>query len=162
MANPRPDDDLRPDAQDPADKTWRERFPGWETYERRPNDPRFASRIDPKRDLRFDTNLNPAAVVRRPGTVVWVLGITLGIVMFVLLAFWMYRHFQTPSPRSPQAVPSGMVVAPAPARIPDSVADNALPLRKEHHIHEVASAPDTTALTQQKSPAPKLRRASSD
>ena len=138
MANPRPEDELRPGDDKQAGRNWRDRFPGWETYEGRPNDPRFASKIDPNQDLRFDTNLNPSAVVpRRPGLVVVVLGVTLGVLLMVLLGFLMFRHFQTPSPRAPQPAQSGRLIAPPTARMQDSIADNAFPLRKEHHVHRI-------------------------
>jgi hypothetical protein len=150
MANPRPEDEHRPEGEK-RDENWRDRFPGWETYHGKPNDPRFKSKIDPNQDLRFDTNLNPSAVVpRRPGAVVIVLAVTLGIVLLVLLSFLMFRHFQTPSPRTPQTAPSGRLIAPPTVRMEDSIADNALPLRKEHHVHRVA---ELGTMTAEKSPA---------
>ena len=151
MANPRPEDELRPGAEKQPDKNWRDRYPGWETYEGKPNDPRFKSKIDPNQDLRFDTNLNPSAVVpRRPGAVVVVLAVTLGIVLLVLLGFLMFRHFQTPSPRAPQASQSGRLIGPPTVRMEDSIADNALPLRKEHHVHRNS---EPAAIAADKSPA---------
>jgi hypothetical protein len=157
MANPRPEDELRPgaDKQQPG-KNWRDRFPGWETYERKPNDPRFASKIDPNQDLRFNTNLNPSSVVRRRlGPVVVVLGVTLGILLLVLLGFLMFRHFQTPSPRTPQPSQSGRLIAPPTARMEDSIADNALPLRKEHHVHRM---PEPGMITAETNPAQSTSR----
>ena len=156
MANPRPEDE-RPGDDKQSGKNWRDRFPGWETYQGRPNDPRFASKIDPNQDLRFDTNLNPSAVVpRRPGAVIVVLGVTLGIVLLVLLGFLMFRHFQTPSPRTPQPSQAGRLIAPPTARMEDSIADNALPLRKEHHVHRIA---EPGVIATETRPAQSSRRA---
>jgi hypothetical protein len=161
MANPKSDEDPRPERQPEPEKNWRERFPGWETYEGKPNDPRFSTTVDPKKDPRFDTNLNPsAAVPKRLGIVPIVLGISAGILLFVLLSFLMFRHFQTPSPRSPQSPQTGRLIAPATVRMADGIADHALPLRKEHHVHEIADFPQTGALSNEKVPAqPKSRRA---
>jgi hypothetical protein len=161
MANPISDDDRRPDKQGEPEKNWRERFPGWETFEGKPNDPRFASNIDPKKNPRFDTHLNPSATLpRRLGIVPVVLGVAAGILLLVLLSFLMYRHLQQPSPRSPQSLQTGRLIAPPTVRMADSIADNALPLRKEHHVHEIADSPQPGALSKEKIPAqPKSRRA---
>ena len=157
MANPRPEDELRPDGDRQPDKNWRDRFPGWETYEGKPNDPRFKSKIDPNQDLRFDTNLNPGAVVpRRPGAVVVMLAVALGVLLLVLLGFLMFRHFQTPSPRAPQTTQTGRLIAPATVRMEDSIADNTFPLRKEHHVHRIS---DPVAIAAEKSPAQSSRKA---
>jgi hypothetical protein len=122
MANLKPEGDLPrktdPEKQpgspsNPPEKSWRDRFPGWETYEGRPNDPRFMTNTDPNKDARYDTNLNPSAVVpRRPGVVALVLGITLGILLLVLLSFLMYHHFRQPSPRSPEKSQSSSLMLP--------------------------------------------------
>jgi hypothetical protein len=84
-------------------KSWRSRFPGWETYEGQPNDPRFEHGKDPQHDPLYDTRLNPSMVVpRRLGAAVWVLGATIGILLLVLLGWLFFYHFQQPSPRSPK------------------------------------------------------------
>jgi hypothetical protein len=143
MANPKPEDGLPtpPEGRNSEEASqnsakWRDRFPGWETFEGKLNDPRFQTNIDPRTDPRYDTHLNPSAVVpRKPGLVIYALGIALGILLLVLLSFLMYRHFQQPSPRSPQAPQSSHLIAPRPARMQESIADEAFPLRKEHHVH---------------------------
>ncbi len=114
---------------------WRERYPGWETFEGRPNDPRFESSRDPAEDPRYDTHLNPGAVITtRAGAVTWVLFIALGVVAMVLIGLVMYYHFQTPSPRSPEH-PRTELIQPARHPIkPITVAlsDSVLPLRSVH------------------------------
>jgi hypothetical protein len=162
MANPRPDDDPRPENSQEAEKNWRERFPGWETFDGRPNDPRYGSRIDPNQDIRFSTNLNPSSVVaRRPGLVVYALGAFLGLLLLVLLGFLMYRHFQTPAPRSPQPQQTGQLLAPPTARMEDGVADAALPLRREHHVHQLPEGSPLPVSAQTQRPTqPKPHRAS--
>jgi hypothetical protein len=74
-----------------------------ETFEGRPNDPRFEKGLDPFRDPRFDTNLNAAAVPpKNLGGGLRVLAIVLGLVLFALVIVLMYWRFQTPAPRSPE------------------------------------------------------------
>ncbi len=146
MANPRWEDDLDKDAtpgkaedgtQQP--KGWRERFPGWETYQGRPNDPRFQAKVDPHVDSRYDTHLNAGSVVpRRPGALVIVMLVTVGVVLFTLFIFLMYYHFQRPSPRIP-GQPSSELSAPPIARPGDDLADKVLVLRKHHHSHLVSA-----------------------
>jgi hypothetical protein len=102
-------------------KSWRERYPGWETFEGRPNDPRFATRQNPYQDPRWYTNLNPSfAVPRRPGPLLWILGVALGVLLLLLLVLLMNYHFQRPSPRSPEnprgALPEGQTPATMYAR----------------------------------------------
>lgn len=93
-------------------QNWREKYPGWETFEGKPNDPRFESTTDPYKDHRFDTHLNPAAVPpQRPGATFWVLAIFLGLVVGALVIAAMYFHFQRPSPRAPEA-PRGQLQQP--------------------------------------------------
>lgn len=88
-------------------KSWKSRFPGWETYEGRPHDPRFAHGADPTHDFRYDTNLNPSAVIpRRLGLVVYVLGAVLGFLLLAAAGALLFYHFMEPSPRSP-ATPEG-------------------------------------------------------
>ncbi len=85
-------------------KSWKSRFPGWETYEGRPHDPRFEHGADPSHDFRYDTNLNPSAVVpRRLGLLVYVLGAVLGFLLLVGVGLLLFYNFMQPSPRSPQA-----------------------------------------------------------
>ncbi|HEX6880437.1 MAG TPA: hypothetical protein VF135_08745 [Terriglobales bacterium] len=146
MANPRWEDDLENDATpDKAEggtqqpKGWRERFPGWETYQGRPNDPRFQATVDPHVDSRYDTHLSAGAVVpRRPGPLVIVLLVTVGVVLFTLLIFLMFYHFQRPSPRIP-GQSNSLLYAPPVARPADSLADQVLALRKRHHSHLVSA-----------------------
>jgi hypothetical protein len=74
-----------------------------ETFEGRPNDPRFDNSVDPFRDPRFDTHLNAAAVPpKNLGGGLRVVAIVLGLVLFALVIALMYWKFQTPSPRSPE------------------------------------------------------------
>jgi hypothetical protein len=85
------------------EKAWKSRFPGWETYEGRARETRFEHGEDPTHDFRYDTNLNPSAVVpRRLGAVVYVLGAVLGFLMLVFLGLLLFYHFATPAPRSPE------------------------------------------------------------
>src|SRR5512133_1143274 len=79
---------------------WRERFPGWETVQGNLNNPAKNS-SNPTLDSKFDTR--DSSVVRRPGPLVLVLLVTLGILLFLLLTFLMYQRFQKPAPRSPEA-----------------------------------------------------------
>lgn len=67
-----------------------------------------------------------------------VLGAALGVILLVLVAFLMFRHFQTPSPRAPQTPQTGQLIGPPTVRMEDGIADNALPLRKKHHVHQVS------------------------
>lgn len=84
-------------------KSWKSRFSGWETYEGRPREARFEHGADPSHDFRYDTNLNPGAVVpRRLGLVVYVLGAVLGFLMLVGFGLLLFYHFMQPAPRSPQ------------------------------------------------------------
>lgn len=120
-------------------KSWREKYPGWETYEGRPNDPRFQTTESPNSDLRYDTNLNPeASIPRQIGPLVVVLGAFLGVVLFALLIYFMYWHFQRPSPRSPGVRQSSIEQPVRPSEA--ALADN--PLRwprseVEHPSHVV-------------------------
>lgn len=94
-------------AVDLNEKGWKSRFPGWETYEGRPNDPRFEHGADPTRDPRYDTNLNPSAVVpRRLGLIVYVLGAVLGFLLLVGVGLLLFYQFMEPARRSP-ATPEG-------------------------------------------------------
>src|SRR5437762_6250270 len=87
MANPKPEDGLPtpPEGRNSEEASqnsakWRDRFPGWETFEGKLNDPRFQTNDDPRTDPRYDTHLNPSAVVpRKPGLVIYALGVALGI-----------------------------------------------------------------------------------
>lgn len=84
-------------------KNWKSRFPGWETYEGHPREPRFEHGEDPSHDFRYDTNLNPSAVVpRKIGLVVYVLGAVLGFLMLTGVGLLLFYHFMQPAPRSPQ------------------------------------------------------------
>lgn len=86
-----------------GDKTWKSRFPGWETYEGRPREARFEHGEDPSHDFRYDTNLNPSAVVpRRIGLVVYVLGAVLGLLMLTGIGLLLFYHFMQPARRAPQ------------------------------------------------------------
>ncbi len=86
-----------------GEKTWKSRFPGWETYEGRARDTRFEHGEDPTHDFRYDTNLNPSSVVpRHLGAVVYVLAVVLGFMLLVFIGLLMFYHFATPSPRSPE------------------------------------------------------------
>ncbi len=109
---------------------WRERYPGWETFEGKPHDPRFMSSEDPNSDLRYNTDLKNGAVLpRRPGLALWVWFLCIGIVLLTLIGFAMYLHFQKPSPRSPQ----NTEMRPVPMRkVNTVVADSLLPLRTRH------------------------------
>src|SRR5690349_8981905 len=104
MANPRRDDrDRDPKAGgNNAAKggSWRDRFPGWETFQGRVHDPRAERNIDPTKDVRYDTNLKPSSIVHKQGLVFWVLLATIGIVLLVLAGYAMYYKFQVPSRRS--------------------------------------------------------------
>jgi hypothetical protein len=74
-----------------------------ETFEGRPIDPRFEKGVDPFRDPRFNTNLNPATVPpKNLGGEVRILAIVLGLILFALVIALMYWKFQTPAPRSPE------------------------------------------------------------
>lgn len=74
-----------------------------ETFEGRPNDPRFEKGLDPFRDPRYDTQLNAAAVPpKHLGGPLPILAIVLSLVLFALVIALMYWKFQTPSPRSPE------------------------------------------------------------
>lgn len=87
----------------PYGKSWKSRFPGWETYEGRPREARFEHGEDPTHDFRYDTNLNPSAVVpRHIGLVVYVLGAVLGFLLLVGVGLLLFYRFMEPSPRSPQ------------------------------------------------------------
>ncbi len=93
-------------------QSWREKYPGWETFEGKPNDPRFQSNEDPYHDHRFDTHLNPAAIPpQRPGVTFWVLAIFLALIVGALITAAMYYRFQRPSPRTPEA-PQGQLQPP--------------------------------------------------
>ncbi|HEU5403399.1 MAG TPA: hypothetical protein VFU86_18735 [Terriglobales bacterium] len=84
-------------------KNWKRRFPGWETYEGRPHDPRFEHDEDPSHDIRYDTNLNPSFVIpRRLNLVVYVLGAVLGFLLLVGVGLLLFFHFMQPASRSPQ------------------------------------------------------------
>jgi hypothetical protein len=73
-----------------------------ETFEGRPNDPRFEKGLDPFRDPRFNTNLNAGAVPpKNLGGGLRVLAIVVGLVLFALVIVLMYWEFQKPAPRSP-------------------------------------------------------------
>jgi hypothetical protein len=144
MANPKQEDDpsLRPDqagrqGSDAAETgNWRDRFPGWQTFEGKPRNPLPP---DPHRKRPSDITPDPgSAIPRRPGPLVVILGITLGLLLLALIAFLMFRHSQQSSPRSPEVPQSSQLIAPASARMEDSIADEALPLRKEHHVHAYA------------------------
>lgn len=136
-----PDDDplLRPaspgEPRDSAEarqkEAWRERYPGWETFEGKPNDPRFMSSRDPNADPRYNTDLkNEATLPRRPGAALWIWLLFVGLVLMSLFGLLMYRHFQTPSPRSPD---TSELRHPGPIRPVHAVAaDLILPLRARH------------------------------
>lgn len=84
-------------------KNWKSRFPGWETFEGRPREARFEHGEDPTHDFRYDTNLNPSAVVpRHLGLVVYVLGAVLGFLMLTGFGLLLFYHFMQPARRSPQ------------------------------------------------------------
>ncbi len=121
------------DAARAQQKNWRDRFPGWETFEGKPHDPRFESTLDPNRDSRYDTKLSGATTLpHRPGLALWVWALFLGLVAMSLLGLLMYYHFQTPSPRHPSATERTQV-QPAPIRPVRAVlADTLLPLRVRH------------------------------
>ena len=75
-----------------------------EMFEGRENDPRFEKGVDPLRDPRFNTNLNPAMVPpKNLGGGLRVLLIVLAVVFFALLTLMMFWRFPAPSPRSPQS-----------------------------------------------------------
>ena len=106
MANPILDDDgqqRKPDTDSKeanrAQAGWRERFPGWDTVQGNVNNPAKNSN-NPTLDSKFDTR--SPFVVRRPGPLVLLLLVTLGILLFLLLTFLMYQRFQKPAPRSPE------------------------------------------------------------
>lgn len=121
------------DAARAQQKSWRERFPGWETFEGNPNDPRFEDTTDPTRDPKYDTRVSGAATLpRRPGLALWAWAIFLGLIAMSLLALLMYYHFHTPSPRHPSAIEK-TEMQPPPIRPPEAViADTLLPLRTQH------------------------------
>lgn len=124
---------------DLEEKSWREKYPGWETYEGRANDPRFQTMQSPTSDLRYDTNLNPEAVIPREiGPLVIVLGAFLGVVLFGLFIYFMYWHFQRPSPRSPGGQQSS-IQEPI-RRIDAALAESLLPQSRsevEHAPHVI-------------------------
>lgn len=97
-------DESRKESFDSAEpstkKSWRERYPGWETYDGKANDPRLDSG-DPNKDPRYDTHLHSESTLPRGGAAMWMWVVVLGIVLMTLLAIAMFRHFQQPSPRSP-------------------------------------------------------------
>ncbi len=119
------------DASRAQQSGWRERFPGWETFEGNPHDPRFDSDLDPTQDPRYDTRVTGAGTLpRRPGLALWAWAIFLGLVAMSLLALLMYYHFQTPSPRHPSEQSQFRT---APIRPVNAVvADELLPLRVQH------------------------------
>lgn len=85
------------------EKSWRSRFPGWETYEGRARETRFEHGEDPRQDIRYDTNLNPSAVVpRRLGAVVYAILAVLGFIMLVFTGLLLFYNFMAPAPRSPE------------------------------------------------------------
>lgn len=87
----------------PFGKNWKSRFPGWETYEGRPREARFEHGEDPSHDFRYDTNLNPSAVVpRHLGLVVYVVGAVLGFLLLVAVGLLLFYNFMQPARRSPQ------------------------------------------------------------
>jgi hypothetical protein len=87
-------------------KSWKSRFPGWETHEGR-REARGEHGEDPTHDFRYDTNLNPSAVVpRRLSLVVYVIGAVLGLLLLVGVGLLLFYRFMQPSPRSP-AAPEG-------------------------------------------------------
>lgn len=89
--------------------SWKSRFPGWETYEGRPNDPRFEPGADLTHDSRYDTNLNPSAVVpRRLGLLFYVFGAVLGFLLLVGVGLLLFYQFMEPAPRAPET-PEGML-----------------------------------------------------
>ncbi len=81
---------------------WKDRFPGWETFEGRSHDPRFDNSEDPSHDFRYDTNLNPSSVVPRLGVVSYVIGAVLGFLLLVAIGLLLFFHFMPPARRSPQ------------------------------------------------------------
>lgn len=119
------------DASSAQQKSWRERFPGWETFQGKPHDPRFEDGLDPTRDPRYDTRVSGAATMpKRPGLALWAWAIFLGLVAMSLLGLLMYYHFQTPSPRHPTEQTERQA---APIRPADAVlADSLLPLRVQN------------------------------
>ncbi len=112
-------------------ESWRERYPGWETFEGRPHDPRFMSSTDPNEDPRYNTDLKNSMVLpRRAGLATWAWFIFLGIILMTLLGFAMYIHFQKPSPRSPDQ--TGVRRQLPIHYVNTRVADSLLPLRVRH------------------------------
>ena len=83
-----------------AKRSWRDRYPGWETYEGKANDPRLDS-TDPNTDPRYDTHLHSNSTLPRGSAAMWLWLVVLGIVLMTLFAVAMFRHFQQPAPRSP-------------------------------------------------------------
>jgi hypothetical protein len=81
-----------------------------ETFEGRPNDPRFEKGLDPFNDPRYDTHLKAGAVPpKNLGGGLRVLAIVIGLVLFALVIALMYWKFQTPSPRSPDGPQSQLL-----------------------------------------------------
>jgi hypothetical protein len=92
-----------------GEKNWKNRFPGWETYEGRPREVRFEHGKDPTHDFRYDTNLNPSAVIpRHLSLVVYIVGAVLGFLFLVAVGLLLFFHFMQPARRSPQE-PQGAV-----------------------------------------------------
>ena len=112
-------------------ENWRERYPGWETFEGKPNDPRFMSSTDPNADPRYNTDLkNQSTLPGRAGAALWVWLLFVGLVLMTLFGLAMYIHFQKPSPRSPDT----QLHHVGPIRpVSVAVADSMLPLRTRHH-----------------------------
>ena len=118
------------DSAEARQKDRREKYPGWETYEGKPHDPRFMSTTDPNADARYNTDLHEGAVLpRRAGLAMWVWFLFIGIVVLSLLGLAMYIHFQKPSPRSPE---QSEIRRMEPVRPVRAVADAMLPLRMRH------------------------------
>jgi hypothetical protein len=114
-----------------SQEDWREKYPGWETFEGKPHDPRFMSSTDPNSDPRYNTDLHEGSVLpRRPGLAMWVWLLVGGIIAFTLISFAMYIHFQKPAPRNPN---QGEIRQMEPVRPVRAVADAVLPLRMRHH-----------------------------
>lgn len=86
---------------------------------------------DPNTDPRYDTDLKSQATLpRRPGAALWIWLLFVGLVLMSLFGLLMYRHFQTPSPRSPD---NSQLRHVGPIRpVHALVADSILPLRVRH------------------------------
>ncbi len=81
----------------------------WETYEGRRIDPRFTTNADTHDDVRFNTHLNPVAVIpKETGATLKILLVVAGIVVLALISYFLFRGSNRQSPRSPES-PSGQI-----------------------------------------------------